>query len=69
MLIAIFGHEKNTRRCANGSNLPVIFFLLQGRNDPSELNSGLFLELAVHHAHMREALRARDLSGRHSAAN
>lgn len=41
----------------------------QGLDDPSQLNLGLFPELAVHHARMREVLRARGLSGRHSAAN
>lgn len=46
---------------------PSRFF--KGLDDPSQLNLGLFPELAVHHARMREALRARDLSGRHSAAN
>lgn len=43
--------------------------IFKGLDDPPQLNLGLFPELAVHRAHMREALRARDLSGRHSAAN
>lgn len=43
--------------------------IFKGLDDPSQLNLGLFPELAVHHARMREVLRARGLSGRHSAAN
>lgn len=48
--------------------VPVDFFL-KAPDDPPQLNLGLFPELAVHHTRMREAPRARDLSGRHSAAN
>ena len=43
--------------------------IFKGLDETSQLNLGLFPELAVHHAHMHEALRVRDLSGRHSAAN
>lgn len=65
-MVIMAGEKKKKKGGGTSSKSQQIF---KGLDDPSQLNLGLFPELAVQHARMREALRVRDLSGRHSAAN